>query len=107
MYTRIERARVCNNMTQAELADILGVSQVKVNNWESGYHKAKMDILLDIAAVLGVTPAWLAGGSRRLMYDDELCEIVQTSINHNGGVTYTLDHPKFGFIDATILPESA
>jgi transcriptional regulator with XRE-family HTH domain len=94
-------------MTQIELANVLGVSQVKVNNWESGYHKAKMDILFEIADVLGVTPAWLTGGCRRLMYDNELCEIVQTSVNQDSGVTYTLDHHKFGFIDVTILPESA
>ena len=107
MHTRIERARIRNNMTQIELANVLGVSQVKVNNWESGYHKAKMDILWEIAEALGVTPAWLVGGCRRLAYDHELCEIVQTSANQDGRVTYTLDHPKLGFIDVSILPESA
>lgn len=107
MYGRIARARVRRNLSQAELAKLLGVSQAKVINWEYGYHKVRREILMDIAAVLGVSFAWLAGGSPRVMYDNRLCEIVECSISSNGGRYYTLDHPELGFVDVAALAESA
>jgi len=95
------------NLTQSELAKLLGVSQAKVSNWENGYHKVKREMLMDIADALGVSFAWLAGGGPRVMYDNQFCEIVQVSSGPDGGKQYTLDHPRLGFVDVVALAESA
>ena len=107
MYGRIARARTRRNLSQAELAKLLGVTQGKVNNWENGYHKVKREILMDIADVLGVSFAWLAGGGRRILYDNRFCEIVQVSFGSDGRTVYTLDHPRLGFLDVSTLAEIA
>jgi transcriptional regulator with XRE-family HTH domain len=107
MHGRIARARARRNLSQAELAERLGVSQAKMVNWESGYHKVRREILLDIAEALGVSFAWLAGGGQRILYENRLCEVVESSIDPNGGRFYTLDHPALGFVDVAPLAESA
>ena len=107
MYGRIARARMRRNLTQAELARLLGVSQAKVINWEYGYHKVRREILLEIADVLGVSFAWLAGAAPRVAYENRLCEIVECFTGRDGGRYYTLDHPGLGFIDVAMLAESA
>ena len=106
MTGRIARARMRKNLTQAELAKILGVSQTKVGNWENGYHKVRREVLMEIADVLEVRANWLAGGSPRVPYENQLCEIVQVSTGSAGGIM-TLDHPGLGFIDVAALAESA
>lgn len=107
MYGRIARARVRRNLTQAELAKLLGVSQAKVINWEYGYHKVRRETLMEIADVLGVGFAWLAGAGPRIPYENRLCEIVERYIGNDGGRSLTLDHPRLGFVDVTLLAESA
>lgn len=107
MDGRIARARMRRNLSQAELAKLLGVSQAKVNNWENGYHKVKRDLLMIIADVLGVSFAWLAGAAPRIPYENQLCEIVQVASGQNGGRKYTLDHPRLGFIEVEMFEQSA
>ena len=107
MYGRIARARARRNLTQAELAKLLGVSQAKVVNWEYGFHKPRRDVLLEIADALGVEFAWLAGAGRRVPYENRLCEIVECFSGPDGGRLYTLDHPVLGFVDGNVLAESA
>lgn len=107
MYGRIARARMRRNLSQAELAQLLGVSQAKVINWEYGYHKVRREILLEIADVLGVSFAWLAGAGPRIPYENRLCEIVERYMGKDGGRYLTLDHPRLGFVDVALLAESA
>ncbi len=107
MYGRIARARMRRNLSQADLAKLLGVSQAKVINWEYGYHKARRETLFEIAEALGVSFAWLAGGGPRIPYENRLCEIVESFIGQDGRRYYTLDHPELGFVDVAMLAESA
>ncbi len=106
MGMRIARARGYRGLTQAELAARLGVSQSKVSSWEGGYHKVKPDILAEIAAVLNVRPAWLAGGGGRMWHENAFCEVAQ-AWHQDGAAAYTLDHPRLGMIELKLLAEIA
>ena len=106
MGMRIARARAYRGFTQAELAAKLCVSPAKVNNWEGGYHKVKPDILAEIAAVLNVRVAWLAGGGARMWHENAFCEVAQVW-NQDGEAAYTLDHPRLGMIEVRPLAEIA
>lgn len=50
----IAQARLAKGLTQAQLADAIGVGQTQIANWESGFRKPKMDALMRIGAALGV-----------------------------------------------------
>ena len=49
----IRAARIAAGMTQQQLADALGISQVSVTRWETGEHEPRVSTLKRIAAVLG------------------------------------------------------
>lgn len=56
MGKNIVRIRRKNNMTQAELAKKLGVSQSAVNQWENGQRKAKLETVIKMSKVLFCNP---------------------------------------------------
>ena len=60
----IERQRREKNMTQAELADALGVSKQAVSNWERGKRFPDVSLIENIAAVLGLSVAEIIQGER-------------------------------------------
>ena len=60
----IERQRREKNMTQAELADAVGVSKQAVSNWERGKRFPDVSLIENIAAVLGLSVAELIKGER-------------------------------------------
>ena len=68
---RIRHARKETGLNQAELAARVGVSQPAVANWESGVHDPRRMMLAKIAAVLRVSPEWLAGGDRSPVETDK------------------------------------
>lgn len=49
----IRAARIAAGMTQQQLADALGISQVSVTRWETGEREPRVSTLKRIAAVLG------------------------------------------------------
>jgi len=61
---RIRAARKRAGLNQTALAERVGVSQPAVANWESGVHDPRRLVIAKIAAVLGVSADWLAGGAR-------------------------------------------
>ncbi|MEO0399260.1 MAG: helix-turn-helix transcriptional regulator [Pseudomonadota bacterium] len=68
---RIRTARKDLGLNQAGLARRVGVSQPSVANWESGMHDPRRLMITKIAAVLGVSPDWLAGGARSHLEEDK------------------------------------
>lgn len=50
----IAQLRIKRNMTQAQLAEAIGVSQQQLGRWENGGRKPKLDALTKIAQALGV-----------------------------------------------------
>lgn len=56
---RIAKFRKAKNISQLELANLIGVSNSRVSNWEQGTHRPDVDILADICRVLEVSPSEL------------------------------------------------
>ncbi len=64
LSTRIRTSRVRAGLSQAELAETLGVSRSAVGNWESargGVHPSS-ERLAELALATGVSYEWLATG---------------------------------------------
>lgn len=57
--TRIKKYRESRGMGQKELAQMLGVSNSRVSNWEQGLNRPDADILADICRALNVSPSEL------------------------------------------------
>ncbi len=64
LSTRIRTARTRARMSQAELAELLGVSRSAVGNWESarGRVSPSSERLSELALATGVSYEWLATG---------------------------------------------
>lgn len=57
--TRIKKYRESRGMGQKELAQMLGVSNSRISNWEQGLNRPDADILADICRALNVSPSEL------------------------------------------------
>ncbi|MEM7927548.1 helix-turn-helix domain-containing protein, partial [Morganella morganii] len=62
MHDRIKQARLAKKMTQAELAEKVGVTPQSVQQWESVTEPKKNRVVI-IAEILGVDANWLLFGS--------------------------------------------
>lgn len=60
---RLKKKRVQLGWTQEEMARRLDVSQPMIHKWERDRADVKLSTVLRTAAVLGVSPNWLAFGS--------------------------------------------
>ena len=60
---RIKAVRSEKNLTQTQLAQLLGKSLRTVQSYESGESRILLDTVTTIAYALGVTPAYLLGVS--------------------------------------------
>ncbi|HIX14095.1 MAG TPA: helix-turn-helix domain-containing protein [Candidatus Anaerofilum faecale] len=67
--TRIKQARLSKGMTQAELANRLGVAYQNIGQWESGKRIPKMKNLVKISEALDVPWIWF---TRPDIFDDNL-----------------------------------
>ncbi len=61
MHERIKQARLAKKLTQAELADMLGVTPQSVQQWESNTEPRKSR-LTTLASILGADVNWLLFG---------------------------------------------
>lgn len=57
----IRQARKRNNMTQKELAKLLGKGISTICEWESGKRSPDVELITELAKVLQTTPAFLLG----------------------------------------------
>lgn len=62
---RIWRARDAARLSTNDLADRLGVRSETISSWERDRAEPRTNRLFMLAAVLGVTPAWLIAGVGR------------------------------------------
>lgn len=51
-----------NGLTQADIASKLGVTPAAVSKWENGSSKPRVEVLFELAAILGVRPEELMAG---------------------------------------------
>lgn len=56
---RIRKYRESRELTQKKFAELIGVSNGRVSNWEQGINRPDADILADICRVLEVSPSEL------------------------------------------------
>lgn len=50
----IAKARLAKGLTQAQLAEAIGVKPTQIANWEQGTRKPKVGALMKIADALGI-----------------------------------------------------
>lgn len=58
---RIKELRLEQNMTQTDLAKVVGVATNTVTQYEKGTSKVSIDVLVNLADVLGVSTDYLLG----------------------------------------------
>lgn len=61
MKFNIRPARESCGMTQAELADLLGINPVTLSGYETGKHDPKSPMLIKISQICGVSVDYLLG----------------------------------------------
>ena len=64
--------------SQIELAQLIGVSNSRVSNWEQGINRPDADILVDLCKTLNVSPSELLDVHLK---DDELNDMERKVIN--------------------------
>ena len=75
---RIRKFREDRGYSQIELAQLIGVSNSRVSNWEQGINRPDADILVDLCKTLNVSPSELLDVHLK---DDELNDIERKVIN--------------------------
>lgn len=68
---RIRKYREERGLSQKELAELLGVSNSRVSNWEQGINRPDADYLADICRVINISPSVLLNVQ---LSSDELSE---------------------------------
>jgi transcriptional regulator with XRE-family HTH domain len=79
---RIKQAREMAGVSQHDMADLMGVANRALQNWEADQAKAAnvpWEHLNDIADVTGTTVRWLLHGDEPELYDGELTERLKTT----------------------------
>lgn len=56
---RVRKYREALNLSQKEFAELIGVSNSRVSNWEQGINRPDVDILARICEILKVSPSEL------------------------------------------------
>lgn len=90
--SRLDQARKEKGLTQRELANRVGVTEVSMSRYVNGARVPKEPIVVNIAKALGVSVDYLVGTSSvkkrhtnadriRNMSDEELAELITGSLN--------------------------
>ena len=75
---RIRKFREDRGYSQKELAELIGVSNSRISNWEQGVNRPDADILVDLCKTLNVSPSELLDVHLK---DDELNDMERKVIN--------------------------
>lgn len=75
---KLKEARQSKGITQAELADALGITQQGVARWESGKSKPNVETLITLADFFEMSTDSLLGrdGKKNLFFNDEEKKLV-------------------------------
>lgn len=73
----IARKRKEKNMTQAELAERLGISNKSVSKWETGKCMPDYSVIEPLCAELGISAGELLNGEESGMSDDAAMRIIE------------------------------
>ncbi len=61
---RVRSARKAAGLSQADLAERIGVSQPAIATWESGVHDPRRVVMAKLADALSISHEWLTAGAR-------------------------------------------
>lgn len=70
----IARCRKDKNLTQAELAEKLGVTEKSISNWETGRNMPDLSLFKDLCAIIDITINELMSGEKLKNSQDNLDE---------------------------------
>lgn len=81
----IKRLRIAKNLTQQELADLMGKDKTAVSNWERAKNKIYVDDLEKLCFILGCTPeellGWKSSEEKAILYSDLIVnEVMQNPV---------------------------
>lgn len=97
--SRIREQRKTKRMTQADLADILGISEMTVRRWESNKSSPRIEELKLISKALGTTVDYLMGLD--MPKQEEHTDDTSPTMSYWGGV---LDNAKKAAHEGQNLP---
>lgn len=104
----ITELRILNNMTQAELAEKLNYSDKTISKWERAESSPDISVLVDIAAIFGVSLDYLVGAEN---IDDAVKVNKQEEVKYNRkAITYVSESIAwiiaiFAFIITTLIKQ--
>lgn len=71
---RLRELRLQNGMTQNEIAAKIGVSGQSILNWENGIYEPKINQLIQLADLFGVSIDYLVERKNNVNKIDDLCK---------------------------------
>lgn len=71
---RLRELRLQNGMTQNEIAAKIGVSGQSILNWENGIYEPKINQLIQLADLFGVSIDYLVERKNSVNKIDDLCK---------------------------------
>lgn len=74
MKTRFTQARADAGLSQVELAQKMGVSNVTINNWETGRREPSLKKLKKLSMLLGVSADYLLGIDRNIYQTEHVAK---------------------------------
>lgn len=93
---RLKEAREQKNLTQQQLADLIGASHNSINDWENDKNKPDLDTIGMLCDVLDITPNYLFGkdGDALSPFDKELLNKFHNKLDDMGrdNVLYIIDN---------------
>lgn len=82
---KLKKLRKKKNLTQEELAEILGVHPVSYARWESGQREPKAEYVIRLAKILGTSPEYFFKEEKNMEYKTKKIDLP----NHpNGNIPY-------------------
>lgn len=74
---RVKQARIARGLSQAELAEILGLSDAYISKLETGKNAMSVTVLVKLSDALGVSADWLLRNKTREAQEISLVEVEQ------------------------------
>ena len=92
---KLRIARKAKNLTQHQLADMVGAKHNSVSDWENDKSKPDMDTIELLCGALELTPTYLVGSKS----DDEYADIIGKIMNEPGLLDMIDDYKSLSFED--------
>lgn len=77
---RIKKLRLQNEMTQVQLAEIVGVTKQSVSNWENDNIQPSIDMLIKLSKYFAVSTDYLLGMENRKYL--EITDLTDEQLSH-------------------------